>query len=31
MKIEHWQPEKDGALSETAMRRKLEQLGYRVK
>ena len=30
MKVEHWQPEKDGALTETAVRRKLEQLGYRV-
>jgi quercetin dioxygenase-like cupin family protein len=30
MKIEHWNPEKDGLLSEQTMRRKLEQLGYRV-
>jgi|SRR5215813_4767893 len=30
MKIERWSPEKDGALSELAMRRKLEQLGYQV-
>ena len=30
MKVEHWNPEKEGALSEAAMRRKLEQLGYRV-
>jgi len=30
MKVEHWNPEKDGALSEISMRRKLEQLGYRV-
>jgi len=30
MKIERWNPDKDGVLSEPAMRRKLEQLGYRV-
>lgn len=30
MKVEHWDPEKDGWLSEQSMRRKLEQLGYRV-
>ena len=30
MRIEHWDPQKDGALSEAAMRRKLEQLGFRV-
>ena len=30
MRIEHWNPQKDGTLSEAAMRRKLEQLGYRV-
>src|SRR5215467_14227325 len=30
MRIEHWDPQKDGALSERAMRRKLEQLGFRV-
>jgi hypothetical protein len=30
MKVEHWQPQKDGVLSEAAMRRRLEQLGYRV-
>ncbi|HEY6971416.1 MAG TPA: cupin domain-containing protein [Candidatus Angelobacter sp.] len=30
MRIEHWDPQKDGALSESAMRRKLEQLGFRV-
>src|SRR5215831_3540382 len=30
MKIERWNPDKDGGLSEPAMRRKLEQLGYRV-
>jgi len=30
MKVEHWHQEKDGVLSEAAMRRKLEQLGYRV-
>src|SRR5215471_3732907 len=30
MKVEHWNPEKDGVLSETGMYRKLEQLGYRV-
>jgi len=30
MKVERWNPEKDGVLSEQAMRRKLEQLGFRV-
>lgn len=30
MTVEHWQPERDGELSESAMRRKLEHLGYRV-
>lgn len=30
MRVEHWNPEKDGVLSEQAMRRKLEQLGYRA-
>lgn len=30
IRVEHWQAEKDGALSESSMRRKLEQLGYRV-
>jgi hypothetical protein len=30
MTIEHWHAEKDGALSEQTMRRKLEELGYRV-
>lgn len=30
MKVERWQPEVDGPLSEQAMRRKLEQRGYRV-
>ena len=30
MKIERWNAEKDGVLSEQAMRRKLEQLGYQV-
>ena len=30
MQVEHWNPEKDGVLSEQGMRRKLEQLGYRV-
>lgn len=28
--VEHWQAEKDGVLSESSMRRKLEQLGYQV-
>lgn len=28
MKIERWNPEKDGVLSEAALRRKLESLGY---
>jgi quercetin dioxygenase-like cupin family protein len=30
MQVERWDPQKDGPLSESAMRRKLEQLGYRV-
>jgi quercetin dioxygenase-like cupin family protein len=30
MRVEHWNHEKDGALSEQGMRHKLEQLGYRV-
>lgn len=30
MKVEHWNQRDDGSLSEQAMRRKLEQLGYRV-
>jgi quercetin dioxygenase-like cupin family protein len=30
MQIEHWDPERDGALSESAMRRKLEDRGYVV-
>lgn len=30
MKVERWSPEKDGVVSEQAMRRKLEQLGFRV-
>jgi quercetin dioxygenase-like cupin family protein len=30
MKVEHWDLQKDGVLSEQGMRRKLEQLGYRV-
>lgn len=30
MTVEHWDRERDGALSEDAMRRKLEQRGYRV-
>ena len=30
MQVEHWDPQKDGPLSEAAMRRKLEELGYRV-
>lgn len=28
MKVEHWNPEKDGVLSEATLRRKLESLGY---
>lgn len=30
MKVEHWDAQRDGALSEPALRRKLEKLGYRV-
>ena len=30
MKVEHWNTERDGALSERALRRKLEKLGYGV-
>ena len=30
MQIEHWDPRTDGSLSEAALRRKLEQRGYRV-
>jgi quercetin dioxygenase-like cupin family protein len=30
MQIEHWDPARDGALSETNMRRKLEDRGYLV-
>ena len=30
MQIEHWEPKRDGALSEPAMRRKLEDWGYVV-
>ena len=30
MQVEHWNPEIDGSLSEQAMRKKLEQLGYHV-
>jgi len=30
MKIEHWNPDKDGPLNEPALRKKLERLGYRV-
>lgn len=30
MKVEHWKPERDGPLTEQALRRKLEGLGYRV-
>ena len=28
--VEHWNPERDGALSESAMRHKLEARGYAV-
>jgi quercetin dioxygenase-like cupin family protein len=28
--VEHWDPEKDGALTEAAMRRKLAERGYSV-
>jgi quercetin dioxygenase-like cupin family protein len=30
MKVEHWDGRRDGALSESALRRKLENLGYTV-
>ena len=30
LKLEHWDPERDGPLSEQAMRRKLERQGYHV-
>ena len=30
MKVEHWDVQRDGALCEPALRRKLEKLGYRV-
>jgi len=30
MQIEHWDAERDGPLSEAALRRKLEDRGYRV-
>lgn len=30
MKVEHWNTQKDGILTEGALRAKLEQLGYRV-
>ena len=30
MTVQHWDSGKDGVLTEQAMRRKLEQLGYRV-
>ena len=30
MQIEHWNTDRDGPLSEAAMRAKLEQRGYRV-
>jgi quercetin dioxygenase-like cupin family protein len=30
IQVEHWQAEKDGPLTESSMRRKLEELGYRV-
>jgi mannose-6-phosphate isomerase-like protein (cupin superfamily) len=30
MQIEHWNPERDGALNEANMRRKLEDRGYAV-
>ena len=30
MTIEHWDQQRDGALSEAAMRRKLEQRGFRI-
>lgn len=30
MKVERWDPQREGALNEPALRRKLEKLGYRV-
>ncbi|ASC72275.1 hypothetical protein XM38_032310 [Halomicronema hongdechloris C2206] len=30
MQLEHWNPETDGPLSESALRQKLEAKGYRV-
>jgi len=30
MKVERWEAQRDGVLSEPALRRKLEKLGYRV-
>jgi quercetin dioxygenase-like cupin family protein len=30
MKVEHWDAQRDGSLNEPALRRKLENLGYRV-
>ena len=30
MSVEHWDPERDGPLDESALRRKLEARGYRV-
>jgi quercetin dioxygenase-like cupin family protein len=30
MRIEHWNEDRDGSLTETAMREKLEHLGYHV-
>lgn len=30
MKVEHWNPQREGPLSEEALRRKLEQQGYSV-
>jgi hypothetical protein len=30
MKVERWNPEKDGVLNEATLRRKLESVGYRT-
>lgn len=30
MQVHHWNPETDGQLSEAALRKKLQNLGYRV-
>jgi quercetin dioxygenase-like cupin family protein len=30
MRVERWNPEKDGELSEQALRERIERLGYRV-